>query len=102
MSVWRRGAQRNLNIAVGEMTPERASAEPAAPEPPLASSGPSNWLGLVASALGDERRQQLRVKSGVLVEINCESDFAEYVISKPAIVKYFWVERFTNVNDIVY
>ena len=34
----------------------------------MASASPNNWLGVVASALGDERKQQLRVKSGVLVE----------------------------------
>jgi serine protease Do len=68
MAVWRRGAVRSLNIAVGEMSTERASADPAAQEPPVVASGASNWLGIVASALGDDRRQQLRVKAGVLVE----------------------------------
>jgi serine protease Do len=69
MTVWRRGASRNLNIAVGEMSAERAASDATGPaEPPVASASPNNWLGVVATALGDERKQQLRVKSGVLVE----------------------------------
>ncbi len=68
IGLWRRGSSRNLDISVGELSSERAAADVGKQEPPPVAAGPGNWRGVVASALGDDRRQQLRVKSGVLVE----------------------------------
>ena len=68
MQVWRRGASHDLKVKVGEMGADRASNEVEQAEAPGLAGGPTNWLGLAVSALGKERRDELRVKSGVLVE----------------------------------
>jgi serine protease Do len=64
--VWRKGAYRDLSLLVGEMEPERtAQAAPASkPEPAVAA----NWLGLGVSDLPEARRNELGIRSGVLVE----------------------------------
>ncbi len=68
MTVWRRGKEQTVRIHVGEMGAERASNEAEQPESPAPAAGAANWLGIVAAALGSEQREQLRVKSGVLVD----------------------------------
>ena len=86
MKMWRRGASRNLTVTVGEMSTERAANDgsragraPVKPRPV-----PSNWLGVVASALGDEQRSELRVKVGVVVEAVEEKGPAGRPASAPA------------------
>ncbi len=68
MAVWRRGAKRDLTITVGEMTPDKtASVEPPKDNTPPGLSS-DNWLGLTVSSLTSERRNELRVRGGVVVE----------------------------------
>ncbi len=69
VQVWRKGGVRDLQFAVGEMEPERG---------PRASRGPSgggtpgpaasNALGLSVSDIPDDRKSQLRIKNGVVVD----------------------------------
>ncbi|MGE0314850.1 MAG: Do family serine endopeptidase [Lautropia sp.] len=68
MGVWRRGAMKDLTITVGEMTPDRtASVEPPKDATPPGLSS-DNWLGLTVSSLPADRREELRVRGGVVVE----------------------------------
>ncbi len=64
--VWRKGANRDVSLVVGEMEPER-TAQAAAPVKPEAAT-PANWLGLSVSDLTQARRSELGVKAGVQVE----------------------------------
>ncbi|HVL57856.1 MAG TPA: Do family serine endopeptidase, partial [Burkholderiaceae bacterium] len=67
VEVWRRGQTRELTLQIAELEPERAvrtAQRPGAPTPPPAA----NPLGLGVSDITEERRAQLRIKSGVLVE----------------------------------
>ena len=68
MTVWRRGKEQTVKVQVGEMGGERASNEAEQPEAAPPAAGTANWLGIVVATLGKEQRDQLRVKSGVLVE----------------------------------
>jgi len=77
VQVWRKGATRELQLTVVEMEPERsarASRAPGAPggqapgngQPPAAAA--ANALGLAVSDIPEDRRQQLRIKNGVVVD----------------------------------
>jgi serine protease Do len=72
LTVWRRGQNRDLSITVAEMEPDRAAraGQPGGRQPaPGAAPAPAvNALGLGVADLTDERRSQLRVKNGVVVE----------------------------------
>jgi len=74
VTVWRKGANKDLTIAVAEMEPERAprAAGPNNNRGPQGSgSGPAaqaNAMGLVVTDIPEERKGQLRIKNGVLVE----------------------------------
>jgi serine protease Do len=60
LTVWRKGAQRELNVVVGEM-----------PDEPVARAEdgePANKAGLVVSTLSVEQKRELRLDSGVKVD----------------------------------
>jgi len=60
LTVWRKGAQRELDLVVGAMPDEPAAR---------AEGGePANKAGLVVSALSGEEKRELRVGSGVKVD----------------------------------
>jgi serine protease Do len=61
LTIWRKGATKELQIRVGAMPEEGAMAR--APEEKT-----SNRAGLVVSEIGDEQKKALRISSGVLVE----------------------------------
>ena len=72
MTVWRKGANKELAVTVAELEPEKvAGAAPAKPTPtqptPPATTAASS-LGLAVMDLTEERKTQLKVKNGVLVE----------------------------------
>ncbi len=69
VQVWRKGSTRDLQLAVGEMEPERG------PRPTRGQNGggqpapaASNALGLSVSDIPDDRKAQLRIKNGVVVD----------------------------------
>ncbi len=72
LSVWRKGASKELTITVAEIEPDKLAAAPGKPAtppqpvPPVATA--ANSLGLAVSDLSEERRTQLKVKNGVVVE----------------------------------
>jgi serine protease Do len=72
VTVWRKGANRELSVTVAEMQPEQGPrAQNGARPPPTPGAGPapqSNALGLVVADIPEDRKAQLRIKSGVLVE----------------------------------
>ncbi len=71
VTVWRKGASRDLSLTVAEMQQE-TTAQSSNPrgQAPGAQGGAAaaNALGLAVSDLSDERKTQLRIKSGVLVD----------------------------------
>ena len=69
VQVWRKGAQRELTLQVAEMEPDRTAqrgSRQGQPEAPRAA--PTNALGLAVSDITEERRTQLRIRGGVLVD----------------------------------
>ena len=68
LTIFRRGAYRDVSVAVVEFEAERsasAAGRDAAPKPPAATPGA---LGLTVAELTDAQRRELKVKGGVRVE----------------------------------
>ncbi|MCC7059127.1 MAG: DegQ family serine endoprotease [Burkholderiaceae bacterium] len=73
LQVWRRGEKKDLSITVAEMEPERTASQgagPKAPESGAHEKAAASPLGLAVSDLSAERKQQLRLRHGVLVDVS--------------------------------
>jgi len=68
MQVWRKGGTRDLNVTVGELPDERVAQRNERSRPSPKAEAAPNRLGFVASDLPGERRKQLGVSGGALVE----------------------------------
>ena len=69
--VWRKGATRDVSLTIAELEPDRVAQQRPSARPgsqPERAAAPANALGLSVADLPDERKAQLRIKSGVLVE----------------------------------
>lgn len=68
MTVFRRGGQRDLNVVVAELEPERPQPVAQAPKAaPPSSSGPAQALGLSLADLTPAQKRELGVQAGVRV-----------------------------------
>jgi len=66
INVWRKGASKELTLAVAEMpVDDKAAARGAQPKPKELAA---NRLGLVVSELTAEQRKELRISSGLVIE----------------------------------
>jgi serine protease Do len=72
LTVWRRGAQRELSIVVGEFEPDRPVAKAPAPEKPAAAVAVAP-LGLTLSDLTEAQKRELKLRGGVRVEAATEA-----------------------------
>jgi serine protease Do len=68
LTIWRKGAQRDLSVTVAELKEDQVT-------PPTRRSGPTpkekakpNRMGLVLGDLTEDQKKELEIKSGVLVE----------------------------------
>ena len=69
LTVWRKGASRDVAVTVAEMKEDVASAQQRRSTPAPKEKAKPNRMGLVLSDLTDEQRKELELKSGgVLVE----------------------------------
>lgn len=68
VTVFRRGATKDLSVIIGEVEPEKPARRASGSEhkPPVA--GPSQALGLVVSDLPDAQKKELKIKGGVKVD----------------------------------
>jgi len=68
MQVWRKGQTKEVAVVVGEVPDDRVAASrgarPGEKKPELAA----NRLGLVVSDVGEDKRRDLRLQGGVLVD----------------------------------
>ena len=69
LTVFRRGASKELSITVAEVQPEKTVAQKAQEE--RKSTGPAP-LGLVVAELSDVQKRELRVRGGVRIESAAE------------------------------
>ncbi len=66
MTVWRKGAERDLRVTVGELAADRPVARRG--DAPQRGGGSANVLGLVVSDVSAERLKELRLRGAVQVE----------------------------------
>ncbi len=67
LQVFRRGATKELTVAIAEFEAERAPTRRASAEPSQPPA-PPNALGLVVSDISEETKKELRVRGGVRVD----------------------------------
>ena len=67
MQVWRKGQTRDVSVTVGEIPDDRVAAAGAKPGAPKAEIA-ANRLGLVVSDLGEDKRREMRLQGGVVVD----------------------------------
>jgi serine protease Do len=68
LSVWRKGASKDIGVTVAEMKEDQvAGTQPKRGTAPK-EKGKPNRMGLVLSDLTDEQKKQLEIKNGVVVE----------------------------------
>ena len=67
LTVWRKGAQRDIAVSVAELKEAEPGAQPRRNAPPKEKAKP-NRMGLVLGDLTDEQKKELDLKGGVLVE----------------------------------
>ena len=69
LTVWRKGAQKDVAVTVAEMKEDAATAQPRRGSPAPKEKAKPNRMGLVLSDLTDDQRKELELKTGgVLVE----------------------------------
>ena len=68
VTVFRRGASKDLSVVVAEVEPEKPARKASAPEakPPIA--GPAQSMGLMVSELAEPLKKELKLKGGVKVD----------------------------------
>jgi len=67
LTVWRKGAQKDIAVTVAEMK-EDSSATPSRGSPAPKEKVKPNKMGLILSDLTDDQKREAEVKGGVLVE----------------------------------
>ncbi len=68
VTVFRRGAQRDLSVTVAELEPERSARRAQAPEPRPSAGSQVQTLGLTVSELSEALKRELKLRGGVRVE----------------------------------
>lgn len=69
VQVWRKGSNRDLSVTVAELEPERSARAGRGQPGENQEKNGANALGLAVSDIPEDRRQQLRIKQGVLVDV---------------------------------
>ena len=68
ITVWRKGAQKDLSVVVAEMPDETVTAQRRGGGPAPKEKAKPNKMGLVLSDLTDEQKKEADVRAGVLVD----------------------------------
>ena len=69
LTVFRRGASKDLTVTVAEIEPEKTAAKAPEKAPKATESKMMQAMGLEVSELPDEVRKELRIKGGVQVSV---------------------------------
>lgn len=73
ITVFRRGASKDLTLTVAEIEPDKPVAKAGEREDKSKSSAAAQQLGLAVSELSDAQRKELKVRGGVLVTAATEA-----------------------------
>ena len=67
MTVFRRGASRDLGITIAEIEPDKPTAKTAEREEKPKASAAAQQMGLAVTELSDTQKKELKIKGGVRV-----------------------------------
>ena len=68
ITVFRRGAAKDLTVTIAEVEAEKPVRKASAAEPKPKAAGPTQAFGLVLSELTDTQKKELKIKGGVRVD----------------------------------
>ena len=68
ITVFRRGAVKDLSVTIAEIEPEKPVRKTSAPEPKPPVAGPAQVVGLAVSDLPEAQKKELKIKGGVKVD----------------------------------
>ena len=68
VTVFRRGAFKDVTVTVAEIEPEKAATKPTAAKAKAPTAGPGQVIGLVVSDLTEAQKKELKLKGGVKVD----------------------------------
>ena len=68
VTVFRRGASKDLTVTIAEVEAEKPVRKASAPEAKPAVPGPAQVLGLAVGDLTDAQKKELKIKGGVRIE----------------------------------
>lgn len=68
VTVFRRGASKDISVTIGEVEPEKPARKASGPEPKAPAVGAAQALGLVVSEVSDAQKKELKIKGGVKVD----------------------------------
>lgn len=68
VTVFRRGASKDLSVTIGEVEPEKPARKASGPEPKPPVVGSGQAVGLVVSEVVDAQKKELKIKGGVKVD----------------------------------
>jgi serine protease Do len=68
ITVFRRGAVKDLSVTIAEIEPEKPVRKASGPEPKPPVAGPAQVVGLAVSDLPEALKKELKIKGGVKVD----------------------------------
>ena len=98
VTVFRRGATKELAVTIAELEAEKPARKASGTEAPPPVAVPANVLGLVVSELGDAQKKELKIKGGVKVDAVEGAAAKAGLRENDVIVQMFNVET-TNVKE---
>ncbi len=68
VTVFRRGASKDLSVVVAEVEAEKPVRKASGPEPKPPVAGPAQVLGMAVSEVTDAQKKELKIKGGVKID----------------------------------
>ena len=68
LTVFRRGASKDLTVVIAELEAEKPARKASAAEPKAPAAGPALAMGLSVSEVTDAQKKELKIKGGVKVD----------------------------------
>jgi serine protease Do len=68
ITVFRRGAVKDLSVTIAEIEPEKPVRKTSGPEPKPPVAGPAQVLGLAVSEMPEVQKKEFKIKGGVKVD----------------------------------
>ncbi len=99
LTVFRKGAAKELQVTIGEIEPEKMEAKAVAPAPKAKPSSIAQAYGLSVSELTDNQRRELKIKAGVAVDAVTEAA-AKAGLAEGDVILQLDSMEVTSVKDV--